>query len=73
MVQVEPGSAAHYLVAASGALPAIAAMLYFDWLDRKRPEPWRLRYAVTVVGMLSVRDIVRCWTQVGATSSMSPP
>jgi CBS domain-containing protein len=26
-----------------------------------------------LVGVLSMRDIVRCWTQVGATSSMSPP
>ena len=26
-----------------------------------------------VAGLLSMRDIVRCWTQVGATSSMSPP
>ncbi len=58
MVQVEPGGQAHYLVAASGALPAIAAMLYFDWLDRKRPEPWRLRYAVTIVGMLSVVPVI---------------
>ena len=26
-----------------------------------------------LVGVLSMRDIVRCWTQVGATSSMTPP
>jgi CBS domain-containing protein len=26
-----------------------------------------------LVGVLSMRDIVRCWTEVGATSSMSPP
>ena len=26
-----------------------------------------------LIGVLSMRDIVRCWTQVGATSSMSPP
>ena len=26
-----------------------------------------------VVGMLSIRDIVRCWTSEGATSGMSPP
>jgi signal-transduction protein with cAMP-binding, CBS, and nucleotidyltransferase domain len=26
-----------------------------------------------LVGVLSMRDIVRCWTQVGATSAMSPP
>jgi CBS domain-containing protein len=26
-----------------------------------------------LVGVLSMRDIVRCWTKVGATSAMSPP
>jgi signal-transduction protein with cAMP-binding, CBS, and nucleotidyltransferase domain len=26
-----------------------------------------------LVGVLSMRDIVRCWTTAGATSSMSPP
>jgi signal-transduction protein with cAMP-binding, CBS, and nucleotidyltransferase domain len=26
-----------------------------------------------LVGVLSMRDIVRCWTQVGATASISPP
>jgi signal-transduction protein with cAMP-binding, CBS, and nucleotidyltransferase domain len=26
-----------------------------------------------VVGVLSIRDIVRCWTQEGATSGMTPP
>ena len=26
-----------------------------------------------VVGVLSMRDIVRCWTRVGATSSITPP
>lgn len=25
------------------------------------------------VGVLSIRDIVRCWTQEGATSGMTPP
>jgi RsiW-degrading membrane proteinase PrsW (M82 family) len=58
VVQIAPGSQEHYLVAASGALPAIVAMLYFDWLDRKRPEPWRLRYATTVVGMASVLPVL---------------
>lgn len=53
-VDVAPYTQEHYLVAASGVLPAIVAMLYFDWLDRKRPEPWGLRYAVTFLGMLSV-------------------
>ena len=26
-----------------------------------------------LVGVLSMRDIVRCWTKAGATSSISPP
>jgi CBS domain-containing protein len=26
-----------------------------------------------LVGVLSMRDIVRCWTKIGATSAMSPP
>lgn len=26
-----------------------------------------------LVGVLSMRDIVRCWTSAGATSSMTPP
>ena len=26
-----------------------------------------------LVGVLSMRDIVRCWTTAGATSSMTPP
>jgi signal-transduction protein with cAMP-binding, CBS, and nucleotidyltransferase domain len=26
-----------------------------------------------LVGVLSMRDIVRCWTQAGATSSINPP
>jgi CBS domain-containing protein len=38
----------------------------------------RFRHLVVVdggdlIGILSMRDIVRCWTQAGATSSMSPP
>jgi signal-transduction protein with cAMP-binding, CBS, and nucleotidyltransferase domain len=38
----------------------------------------RIRHLVVVergelVGVLSMRDIVRCWTQAGATSSMTPP
>jgi CBS domain-containing protein len=52
-----------------------------DWsLERAAIEMSRrhVRHLVVVergelVGVLSMRDIVRCWTQVGATSSMSPP
>ena len=53
-MHIESGSGLHYLVAASGAIPAFLLMLYFDWIDRKRPEPWTLRYAVTGVGILTV-------------------
>ena len=52
-----------------------------DWsLERAAEEMVRLgiRHLVVVdrgelVGVLSMRDIVRCWTQAGATSSISPP
>ena len=52
-----------------------------DWsLEQAAEEMCRrgIRHLVVVdrgelVGVLSMRDIVRCWTQVGATSSMSPP
>jgi RsiW-degrading membrane proteinase PrsW (M82 family) len=57
-MDIVPYSSDHTLVALSGALPAIAAMLYFDWLDRKRPEPWGLRYLVTFFGMLSVIPVL---------------
>jgi len=53
-VDIELYGRDHYLLALSGALPALVAMVYFDWLDRKRPEPWRLRYGVTFLGMVSV-------------------
>ena len=57
-MDIELYSRDHYLIALSGALPAIVAMLYFDWLDRKRPEPWGKRYLVTFVGMLSVVPVL---------------
>ena len=52
-----------------------------DWsLEQAAEEMVRraIRHLVIVergelVGVLSMRDIVRCWTQVGATWSMSPP
>jgi CBS domain-containing protein len=52
-----------------------------DWsLERAAEEMVKrgIRHLVVVdggelTGVLSMRDIVRCWTQVGATSSMSPP
>jgi RsiW-degrading membrane proteinase PrsW (M82 family) len=53
-VHIEEGSTAHYLVAASGCVPAFLMMFYFDWLDRKRPEPWSLRYLTTFVGVCTV-------------------
>ncbi|MGH2922995.1 MAG: CBS domain-containing protein [Solirubrobacterales bacterium] len=52
-----------------------------DWsLERAAEEMVKLgiRHLVVVdggelVGVLSMRDIVRCWTKAGATSSISPP
>jgi signal-transduction protein with cAMP-binding, CBS, and nucleotidyltransferase domain len=52
-----------------------------DWsLERAASEMAKrhIRHLVVVeggepVGVLSMRDIMRCWTQEGATSGMSPP
>jgi protease PrsW len=41
-------------LALTGVIPAVAAMWYVDRLDRKRPEPARLRRWVVLVGALSV-------------------
>jgi RsiW-degrading membrane proteinase PrsW (M82 family) len=45
---------ANWQIALSGAIPALVAMWLVDRLDRKRPEPPRLRRLVAFVGMLSV-------------------
>jgi|SRR5215212_4728656 len=52
-----------------------------DWsLERAAVEMSKrhIRHLVVIergelVGMLSIRDIVRCWTSEGATSGMTPP
>ncbi len=52
-----------------------------DWsLEQAADEMCKrgIRHLVVVdrgelVGVLSMRDIVRCWTAAGATSSMTPP
>ncbi len=44
----------HIQVAGLGALPALAAMLYFDRLDAKRPEPQGALRRVAIAGALSV-------------------
>jgi signal-transduction protein with cAMP-binding, CBS, and nucleotidyltransferase domain len=52
-----------------------------DWsLERAAVEMSRrhVRHLVVVeggelIGVLSMRDIVRCWTEEGATSGMTPP
>lgn len=41
-------------IAASGAIPALIAMVVVDRLDAKRPEPRSLRWLVVAAGMLSV-------------------
>jgi RsiW-degrading membrane proteinase PrsW (M82 family) len=43
-----------WVIALSGALPALAAMWLVDRLDAKRPEPLQLRLLVAGAGMLSV-------------------
>ena len=52
-------------IALSGALPALVAMWLIDRLDRKRPEPARLRWLVTFFGMLSVIPAIILEWQVG--------
>jgi signal-transduction protein with cAMP-binding, CBS, and nucleotidyltransferase domain len=52
-----------------------------DWsLERAATEMSKrhVRHLVVIedgelVGVLSIRDIVRCWTREGATSGMTPP
>jgi protease PrsW len=41
-----------------GAIPALLAMLVFDWLDAKRPEPPRTRRLVALGGMLAAIPVV---------------
>ena len=54
-----------------GAVPALALMFVFDWLDRKRPEPpWRLRW-VAFTGMLSVVPLL--FIEVGLGTIAPPP
>nr|HEX4314961.1 PrsW family intramembrane metalloprotease [Kofleriaceae bacterium] len=72
---------AHFYVAMSGMLPALAAMWLVDRLDSKRPEPVKLRVLVAVFGALSFipaviiellltkfvgKDITPEWTYQGA-------
>lgn len=45
-------------LALAGALPALVAMLLFDWLDRRRPEPRRTLRRVALAGMLSVIPVL---------------
>jgi RsiW-degrading membrane proteinase PrsW (M82 family) len=55
-------------VALSGVIPAVLAMWVVDRLDRKRPEPPRLRRLVAIVGMLSV--IPALILEVGLSSTL---
>ena len=45
-------------VGLAGAIPALVAMLVFDYLDRKRPEPRSLRWKVAIGGALSVVPVL---------------
>ncbi len=58
--------ATRLLVALTGAVPAVAAMWVVDRLDRKRPEPARLRHLIAFLGMLSV--IPALILELGVTS-----
>jgi RsiW-degrading membrane proteinase PrsW (M82 family) len=46
------------LVGLAAAAPALIAMLVFDYLDRKRPEPRSLRWKVAIAGALSVVPVL---------------
>jgi protease PrsW len=52
------GNAKLYVAIAAGALPALIAIFVFDYLDRKRPEPWWLRWLVVLVGVLTVFPVL---------------
>ncbi len=64
-----------YLVALSGVIPALVAMWVVDRLDRKRPEPPRLRRLVAFVGMLSVVPAVFLGSALvsGVGDQIEPP
>lgn len=65
---------ANVQVALSGALPALFAMWLVDRLDRKRPEPAKLRRLVAFVGMLSVIPafLIEQWLSNGPGTSLDP-
>lgn len=48
----------HFLLALTGAFPALAAMAYIDRLDAKRPEPIRSLRMVALAGVLSALPAV---------------
>lgn len=45
-------------VGMAAAVPALLAMLVFDYLDRKRPEPRGLRWKVSAAGVVSVVPVL---------------
>lgn len=62
-----------YVVVAAGAAPALAAMWYFDRLDRARPEPARLRHKVALFGALAVVPVIVLVTvMTGLIGSAAP-
>lgn len=62
-------------MALTGAIPALVAMWVVDRLDRKRPEPPRLRRLCAFVGMLSVIPSLLLELGLSATLGMAldPP
>jgi RsiW-degrading membrane proteinase PrsW (M82 family) len=62
-----------YWVAAVGAVPALAAMWYFDRHDRARPEPRGLRRKVAIFGGLSVLPVLGLVALLGAIVGDAAP
>ncbi|MBE7453047.1 MAG: PrsW family intramembrane metalloprotease [Kofleriaceae bacterium] len=66
-------SLAPHWVALAGAAPALAAMWYFDRLDRARPEPAGLRRKVAIFGALSVIPVLLIAVAVGEAVGDAAP
>jgi protease PrsW len=60
-------------IASAGALPALAAMGYVDWLDRKRPEPRALLRRVAMAGALMALPALGAEYLLGAAVRPTSP
>ncbi len=63
------------MIAASGAVPALVAMVVVDRLDAKRPEPRSLRWLVVIAGMISVLPAIVIEEYIAKTygTQLQPP